>query len=290
MAVEAANPMVSATSAAPRAMRRRCRCRLAATVSDSPPESGRMRPGNEYPAATDEHAGEPIAEESSAGPEQGRAGEGPVADRDRGDTFDGEDELVSVARGEPEHQRSHADQDSIQTEAHPSRVAPATNGEAGIGNGDLSRIAQCRECNADGGDDEADSDCSAGPDDRCVGGRTESRGSECDPSDERREHEAESGSDDPDKAGFGDAQADELAGGGPSGPQQRLFTAAAVSTGCGDCRGEESGEDRAGGAEEEEQHLRVERVAAGAGEGGAEVVADQARRRRGVLRGCGPGR
>ena len=62
-----------------------------------------------------------------------------------------------------------------------------------------------------------------------------------------------------------------------AGAQQRGVSPAAIGSGGCDQRGQQSGQDGAGHAEEQEQDLRVQRIPAGAVQRDAEIVADDAR-------------
>ena len=116
----------------------------------------------------------------------------------------------------------------------------------------------------------------AGPQRGGERGGAEAGGSERRRADDQRRRQADGHAGAAAERGFAERDADELAGGGAAGAQQRGVAAPAIRARRGDRGGHQAGEDRAGDAEEQEQQLGVEGVLAGAVERGAEVVADQA--------------
>ena len=234
-----------------------------------------QQPAQQRPASAEQQVGQAPGQQPGADPEQAGAGEGPVGHRDRRDAFGCEDQLVAVAAGGGEHQAGDDQQHGVQAVSRPPGIVAGADGSAAGRDGGLAQIASSRDKDGARGDEQADDGRGAGPADRGGGGGAEACGAEHGVTDQRGAGQSQRRADDADDGGLGGGQAQQLPRRGAAGAQQRLLAAAAGGAGRGDGGGQQPGQDRAGQAEEQEQHLGVGGVAAGGVQGGAEVVADQ---------------
>ena len=131
--METAKARVSATSTSERASRRRWRL--------SGRGDGAGQPAGQWAGRTSAGAaprarsgvGEPPGQQPGAGPQQRRASERPVVDRDGRHTFGGQHELVAVPAGQPEHHPGGGQQPQVQAEAGPAGPAGCDPPAAGRG-------------------------------------------------------------------------------------------------------------------------------------------------------------
>ena len=150
---------------------------------------------------------------------------------------------------------------------------PRPHRPTSLRDGDGARVAEGRDEDRRGGDEQAGRQRSHRPGRGLRPARAEPRRSERELPGERRPTEPEDRAEDPDEHRLTHRQPHDPPRRGASDPQQSLLLAPAVSTRGRDHRGEQRREDRSRDAEEQEQQLRIQRVAAGRVELGAEVVA-----------------
>ena len=232
----------------------------------------------EWRAAADEdEVGDAIGQQAQADPAEHRSQQRVPVDRHLRDALGDKDEVVAVLGRLPEHERRGGQRGEVQAVARPPRCSvAAADLRALTGDGQRAGVAPCRQRDRSGRDQQPGERGAAGPQRGGERRGAEAGGSEGRRADEQRSRQADRHAGAATEHGFAERDADELAGRGAAGAQQRGVPAAAVRARRGDRGGHQASEDRAGDAEEQEQQLGVERVLAGTVQGGAEVVADQA--------------
>ena len=169
--------------------------------------------------------------------------------------------------------------DHIETEAQPPRRPGTTDRAARADDGDRSRVAPRRKRDREAGNRQADQRGAESERERGRARCTERRAPEFEASDDRGDGQTDDRADDADDCGLEEPDADEGAGGGAASAEQCVFAPTTRRSGRGDRAGEQTGEHRAGNTQEQEQHLRVERVGPRGAESRREVVAHECRTR-----------